>query len=387
MQHEARQLRNRIAILLASTGAIALPACGSSVETSSGTSSTTGAGGDTGSGGSGTTTSSTGSTTTTMPEMCQLGGAPTEQCQQPGPAGCPPASAIEDGCCNKADFGPFEKNGQCCYGFCEGACCGRPFTIAGEARVAGVVERDDWCAEEPSLGSAALDARTRAALVEAWLADAQMEHASVASFARFTLELLAAGAPADLVAASQRAALDEIEHAKLCFGIASRLGEQPRGPAPLDLDGALRGASLSALAASTVREGCIGETLASLTARAQLAHAEDAGVRYVLARIAEDEEAHAALAWRFVVWAIELGGAPVRAAVSGAFAEGMRRVRAARAARLDDGVSVDAWHRYGRLTAEEIDRVTVSTIDEVIAPCAAMLRAAASAEQPRCATA
>ena len=39
----------------------------------------------------------------------------------------------------------------------------------------------------------------RALLAEAWTTDALHEHASIASSARFSLELMAAGAPADLV--------------------------------------------------------------------------------------------------------------------------------------------------------------------------------------------
>ena len=60
----------------------------------------------------------------------------------------------------------------------------------------------------------------------------QGEQASVASFARFSLDLLSVGAPADLVDDAHDAAKDEIQHAKLAFGLASfYLGEtvQPTG--------------------------------------------------------------------------------------------------------------------------------------------------------------
>ncbi|MFT3766614.1 MAG: ferritin-like domain-containing protein [Minicystis sp.] len=360
--YSARQLRIRIALVLTSSGIAALPACGSTVETSNTTSNVLG-----GAGGVGGASNGTGGSTGTMPPAgC------TEECQLQGTAACPAASQVEDGCCNPAMAGPFEKDGQCCYWFCDGTCCGRPFTVAGHARVAGVMERADWSAKEQA-GPVALDPRSRAAIVEAWIADAQMEHASVASFARFTLELLALGAPADLVADSQRASLDEVEHARLCFGIAARLGERSFGPAPLDLAGALRGGSLAESAACAVREGCIGETLASLMARAQLDHAKDEGVRRALARIADDEEAHAALAWRFVAWAIALGGEPVRAAVTEAFADGARQMRAQQAAPIADGVDEASWHRFGRLTPAEADAVTTTALDDVIAPCADML--------------
>ena len=48
-----------------------------------------------------------------------------------------------------------------------------------------------------------------------------MAGAEIASFARTSLDLLALGAPADLVAETHRAALDEIEHARIAYALAS----------------------------------------------------------------------------------------------------------------------------------------------------------------------
>lgn len=279
---------------------------------------------------------------------------------------CPDPSMARDGCCNSGVAGPEIEGDLCCYYFCDGPCCGRAFTIDGHARVADTTERADWCAEW-SVQTNDIDDVTRGALADAWRADAQMEHASVASFARFTLELLALGAPADLVAASQSASLDEVEHARLCFALASRFSGQAHGPGPLDMAGALRGTSLAECAGFAVIEGCIGETIAALTARAQLDVAKDEDARRALLRIAEDEEAHAALAWRFVAWALSAGGAPVRAAVAQAFDEGMRKARAHRNAEVV-GIDEVAWRHFGRLTAAEMDRVTADALEEAIAP-------------------
>ena len=54
-----------------------------------------------------------------------------------------------------------------------------------------------------------------------WLAAALAEHASVASFSKFALELLAVGAPASLLQRAHQAALDEIRHAQLSFDVVS----------------------------------------------------------------------------------------------------------------------------------------------------------------------
>jgi hypothetical protein len=48
------------------------------------------------------------------------------------------------------------------------------------------------------------------------------------------LELLALGAPAELVEKAHVAALDEIEHARICFALASAYGGERYGPGPLD---------------------------------------------------------------------------------------------------------------------------------------------------------
>lgn len=393
--HHAKQMGIRLATLLLATGFISATAalgCSGTV--------TSGGSGGNGGGGGGSSSSGMNGSTSGAP-MCSSG-QPQRQCytldqienqiNNPFPGGdimedagtppdgggvmlteCPEPSMVMNGCCNKGVAGPEIEGDLCCYWFCEGACCGRPFTIEGHARVADTTLRDDWCADW-SAETNDLDAVTQKALVEAWRADAQMEHASVASFARFTMELLALGAPAEIVAASQLASLDEVEHARLCFGLASRFSGRALGPGPLDMTAALRGTSLAECAGWTVIEGCIGETIASLTARAQIDVVKEEDVRRALLRIAEDEEAHAALAWRFVAWALSVGGANVRTAVKQAFDEGMRQVRAYRNAEVP-GVDENAWHHFGRLTGNEMDRVAWQALDEAILPNVAMLLA------------
>ncbi len=84
----------------------------------------------------------------------------------------------------------------------EGAPCGigRPLMVEGRARTASATARSDWGAGDLGVSAHAIDAELRDALARHWLAVAALEHASVASFARFTLHLLALGAPPSLVA-------------------------------------------------------------------------------------------------------------------------------------------------------------------------------------------
>lgn len=227
---------------------------------------------------------------------------------------CQVREEVRDGCCNAAVTGPELIDGQCCYGFCTGACCGRPLLVDGEPRVAPSAARGDW-ADFLAVDVGKLSASERQELARQWLGDAQLEHASIASFARFVLDLLAFGAPPELVAGAQRAMADELAHARACFGLASTYAGAPLGPAPLDLTGVAPSSSLAESAAAAVREGCINETIAALTAEEQATRAADPCVRQVLERIARDEADHAELAWRFVVWALQTGDAVVAHAV------------------------------------------------------------------------
>jgi hypothetical protein len=159
----------------------------------------------------------------------------------------------------------------------------------------------DW-AETFATDLAELDSATRVALAESWNQLGLMEHASVAAFARFTLQLLELGAPHALVRESNQAICDETRHAELCFGLAASFGSTTAGPGKLDCQGALARSSLADVALDTFLEGCIGETVAALEASEALAGASIPAVRQVLEQIAEDEARHAALAWRFVAW-------------------------------------------------------------------------------------
>jgi hypothetical protein len=264
---------------------------------------------------------------------------------------------------------------QCCYTIQLNTCLGtgRPFLDGGRARTAPA-RRGVWAEGSQAPDMAALPAAVRARLAAAWAADGLLEHASIASFGRFAFELLAVGAPADLVAEAHRAALDEIEHARLCLGLAGAYGAEPVAPAPFPFEGRVEvSADLASIAARAAREGCIGETLGAVQAAEQLAGAEDPGVLDALARIVEDESRHAELSWRFVAWALAQGGAEVREAVARAFAEG-----------LAQGVTIpdqgEAHPRemsaHGRVDPAALRAALSRALDDVVRPCAGRLLAA-----------
>jgi hypothetical protein len=258
-----------------------------------------------------------------------------------------------------------ETRAACCYpvtAFTETGCVdGRPLTVEGAVRLADVVARDDWGAGSQS---APVPAELRELLAAEWARAGLVEHASIAAFAKLSLELLGLGAPADLVRDAQRAGADEVRHASDSFALAARFGGAPVGPGPLALEGVRVGVDLVTLARETVLEGCIGETISAALAEASLARTTDPEARRVLARIVADERRHAALAWRIVQWALAVGGADVRRAVDEAFE-----------ARPVLTAGPEGLERWGRLGGAEARAVMQAAWREVVRPAARVLAA------------
>jgi len=182
---------------------------------------------------------------------------------------------------------------------------GRPFAIDGEARLAPPTSPNGWSQTvEWSIPDLSDDIRT--ALTEHWTDSARFEHASVASFARFSMQLMALGAPADLVAEATRAQADEIRHARVALGIASTFAGETIGLGALPIDGALDCAGdVEAILVDTIREACVNETISAAQCQAAGEAAKDPFIKNALLAIAEDEQRHATLAWKTVKWLLE----------------------------------------------------------------------------------
>lgn len=189
---------------------------------------------------------------------------------------------------------------------CSGGGCasGRPFLVNGAPRTALCEARDDWRERELVPRAWKLHPELCGELAEAWARAGLAEHASVAAFARFTLELMSLGAPAELIERATSAISDETKHAKMCFALASSYAGRVVGPGALPVEGSLNALSFSEIVLNAVREGCIGETVAAIEASEALEHASDSVVRKVLREISLDETRHSELAWRFVKWAL-----------------------------------------------------------------------------------
>lgn len=260
----------------------------------------------------------------------------------------------------------------CCYvgvvdvQYCPG---GRPFIVEGVARTAETHVREDWSARlKPNTND--LTARQRAVLAEAWLDMALDEHASIASFARFTLQLLALGAPPDLVRASERAARDEIAHAELCFGLASVYAGRALGPGQLDVGSSLGSFEPVDIARSVFREGCVGETISAMVAERAASLCVDPATRRALEVIARDEGRHAELAWKYIGWSAQQHDG-VLEAIEQELAALLHTCDQAPTLREgDDG----QWAaRHGQLSARQRRKTVQRTVRDVVIPCAEVL--------------
>jgi hypothetical protein len=294
--------------------------------------------------------------------------------------------SLSDTCGNDADcagnsagslcrFDITTKHFKCEFGGCA---IGRPFLVEGEARLAPPASRADWreLALLPRLEG--LDAALRAELASEWTRIALMEHASIAAFARFSMQLMSLGAPAELVELTTSAMLDETKHAKACFAVASRYAPSPIGPGPLAIESSLTGTSLEEIVLNTIREGCVGETVAAIEAREAAEHAQDPALKQLLETISEDETKHAELAFRFVQWALSIGGAALETAVRHEFQA--LAALAQKESKAVDATSNNQLLVHGVVPPELRRTIRAQAFTDVILPCAQALQTPADSK-------
>ena len=250
-----------------------------------------------------------------------------------------------------------------------GSVCGRPFRVEGRALVAPHLERADWCGAPHVASAERLGRADRERLAAYCLELAALEHASVASFARFALDLMVFGAPPKLLADTAAAMTDEVAHACALYTLATAYGGRPVGPGALPLPASTQISELHALVFSVIREACVGELLGACEAECIAAWAVDPAVRSVFARIAEDERRHAELGWRSLQWLLTLPGAPGAAEVSRVFDAAVADFA------HPDGAAEDRLLSHGLPSAETRREIFAAATRDVIGPCVERLLA------------
>ena len=274
-----------------------------------------------------------------------------------------------------AGGGPQEL-GSCCYYVANPYLCGRPLLVLDEVRQAARLSGNAPCATGVRGGD--LSPELSRFVGQQWIDDAFMEHASVAAFARFALHLMALGAPSDLVEDTQRAMADELRHARLCFEIAARYGVSAT-PGALDFGQVDAAEPWTDILTTTIREGCVGETVAALIAGRAAAAAVDPQARALLQTIAEDEARHASLAWRFVAWAVKVHGEEARSILRLEIQRAASACLATEAPRSVRSITdMKVARDHGRLSDAARREIAKEAIFDVVRPCAQAIANAAA---------
>ncbi len=313
---------------------------------------------------------------------------PAKRC----PAALRTRHVFPEGTIDPFDDAPFsrETDSECCYAVASKRACppntfqtkdgcqqpspgGRPLRDAGGFVVAPSRTRTDWSRAIDLAGRWSPETCAHAAA--AWAREAAFEHASVAAFARLSLDLMACGAPADLIDEAHVAARDEIRHAQQCYGIASAFGGSAVGPGSLAIGAVAPATSLEELAVACFRDGCVNETVAALSVAEAARRAGPPELAAAIETIAEDEMRHAELSYRILAWALREGGEPLRRRLADELARVESEAITASAA-IEAPPALD--ETTGLLAPATAEAVRRRVLRDVVLPCTeALLRASA----------
>jgi len=212
--------------------------------------------------------------------------------------------------------------------------------MVASRRLVALLVLSSTCARVSSAAKACdaseLSAEQRATITKEWTSNGLAEHASVASFSRFSLQLMAIAAPSQLLMEAHKAAIDEVNHAKLAFRLAGTFGGKPVGPGPFPVKTIEIDANKANVLSSVISEGCVAETLSAIRAAQQLDLVTHEQVKSAIATISDDESRHAALAWKTARWLISSGDESIRETASAAFESSLAHNFDAEAGEIDD---------------------------------------------------
>lgn len=255
---------------------------------------------------------------------------------------------------------------------------GRVLRIRGRARLPELATGDGW-GERPVAIEAPLSAHERGVLGELWLTTARMEHASIAAFSQLSLHLSALAAPARLLEATHRAALDEIRHAQACFAVVRAITGVPHTAGPIAALGSSGSSAIDhvRLAVGSIVDGCLAEGIAADVAAHGAARATEPVVRETLAMIAREELTHAELAWDVLAWCLDAGGDRVHAAVAARAAELTRELSPSMPPIA--GIADATLVRFGVIDQDTLGTIASTRIAAVQTRATAMLAAPARA--------
>lgn len=197
---------------------------------------------------------------------------------------------------------------------------GRQLRKLGKLQLAPLAKDRSWLTVQETRSE------TQPDVADAWRKNGLTEHASVAAFARLSMELVALGAPPRLIKSAHEDALDEMQHTTWCFDLAKSFDHKDIGPGAFPAARSRffplgsRSLRLARLAVESLVDGAINEGMSARVVAELSREVEDREVKSVLSRIARDEGRHAQHGFDVVRWCVEEGGYPVRIALRSAIA-------------------------------------------------------------------
>lgn len=237
---------------------------------------------------------------------------------------------------------------------------GRQLRVLGEVKLAPLAPDTAWTTPGQEISATPLsEAAELAEVADAWRKNGLTEHASVAAFARLSTELVALGAPPELIQGAHEDALDEMRHTTWCFDLARRLDGKNDGPREFSAARSRLFAfgpkklRLAQLAVESLIDGALNEGISARTVGELAREVTDPKIKEMLQAIAADEGRHAAHGFEIVKWCVEEGGYAVQVALQSAIAA---LPAAAEGKKLAEAATDGRWEKFGIPSRAREDR-------------------------------
>jgi hypothetical protein len=222
--------------------------------------------------------------------------------------------------------------------------------------------------EQSTVNELSLAERTR--LAETWSRRSAAEYLAVSTFAVLAIDLVAAGAPADVLSLCMRAGIDEVRHAELCLRMIEIYGGKRVMPPPgmSSLPDDPERPKLHQALANTMLVSCVSETYATTVLTATRDLTTDPVAHAVLTSIYSDEVMHARLGWSYLRYGIERGGAGAIEAAAAMVPVALRGVANVVERERPVGEVTEAVRGHGLMTPAEERVIYSSCVREVLVP-------------------
>lgn len=217
---------------------------------------------------------------------------------------------------------------------------------------------------------AELSPAERSRLAETWTRRSAAEYLAVSTFAVLAIDLVAAGAPADVLSLCMRAGIDEVRHAELCLRMIEIYGGKRVMPPPgmSSLPDDPERPKLHQALANTMLVSCVSETYATTVLTATRDLTTDPVAHAVLTSIYSDEVMHARLGWSYLRYGIERGGQGVIDAAAAMVPIALRGVANVVERERPVGEVTEKVRGHGLMTPAEERVIYSSCVREVLVP-------------------